>query len=168
MATKTIDHGYISVAGIGGGPFFQLFGPNVLLTNRGADQGNCSPQSASPAQAGTHSLAASFFGGFGLGSGYAEVGTTAYQKLYYTGTIKIAGSVALVNTTLSQIVVVGAFKMKGNLKAYTTDPTIDNPGDPVFDSAIAGVGKAILELTTMLNNNVRIFEFVKVTYQFLG
>lgn len=167
MATKTIDHGYISVAGMGGGPFFQLFGPSVLFTNRGADEGNCSPQAQSPAQAGTHSLNASFAGGFGLGFGYGEVNGAIYQKLYYTGTINITGKCTLVNTTLSQVVVTGAFKMKGNLNAYDTDPTLNVP-PAIFSNNIAGVGKAILELTTMVDNGIRIFEFKKVTYQFLG
>ena len=163
VSPVTFNRGFLSLTGIGTGPHFQLYSGQLLVTGN-AEEGNAKVQGASPAQAGPHSLAATFGGG--LGSGYAEIAGVPHQKVFYSGTLNIAGSVTLVNTTLANIVVTGAFTLTGNLQLFALDPNFDiSPA--LFDRKVKGKGQAILELTTMIDNGVRIFEFSRITYLFL-
>lgn len=166
VSPVTFNRGFLSLTGLGGGPSFQLISSQLLVTNNTAGTGNAAVQSASPAQAGPHSLNATFAGDAGLGFGYAEIAGASNQKVFYKGTLTIAGSLTLTDTTLPQLVVTGAFTVTGNLQGFSIDPNLD--GSPaLFDRKVKGKGKAILELTTMIDNGVRLFEFSRITYLFL-
>ena len=170
MPAINFNHGYLSVAGLAGGPSFQLLktnSPAYLLTNNSADQGGVALQSASPCAAGQQSLAATFAGDQGLGFGYAEAGGNVYQRLYYTGVLNFSGHVMLTNTPLSQIIVVGAFKMSGNLQGFLNNPFVGDPGPAVFDSPVSGKGKAVVEMSTSMPLGAQVFTLVRLTYHFL-
>jgi hypothetical protein len=55
--------------------------------------------------------------------------------------------------------------LPGPMAGYQSDPNIDG-GLVVFDRTIKGKSTAVLELATMIDQGVRIFEFVKITYLF--
>ena len=65
------------------------------------------------------------------------------------------------------VVVVGAFTLTGNLKAYLNNPFVGPPGPAVVDRIVTGKGGAILELQWIISGGAKVFQFRRITYHFL-
>ncbi len=173
MAPKPVKirGGSLTVTGASGGPVFQLFGRDWMLTNGGADVGNVPLQSGCPGfpgcPPGAYSAGATFAGEMGLGSGHATIGAKKFVKLYYTGEVDFAAKVKLTSAMAPEAVTAVPFELTGMLQGYKKNPAIGDPGLAVFDWKVSGKGRAVISMTSKLVAGTRMFTFVAVTYHFL-
>lgn len=148
------------------GPKFQLFSSTWILTNNGGDEGNF-PLQNGPKTAGSHPIGAHFAGSLSLGWGFASKGATKYQKMWYSGSLTLKGSVTLSDSMPDSVVIVRPFTMSGLMQGYLSNPFIDIIDPPKFDIKFKGAGKAVIEMISIVDNGVRLFDLRRVSYNFM-
>ena len=168
MSNATVTGGQLTVTGSAGGPHFELIGSGFNIKNNGADQGNVAAQSHGPYKPGDAiDLHGKFAGELGLGSGPCKIGRLSYTKLFFTGTIEFKGSAQVPGSKLATASVMGKFTFSGNLKGYTQNPFVGNPGPAVFDYQLSGHGTATVELKGFSAGPPGyLYQFTTITYKF--
>lgn len=101
-------------------------------------------------------------------SGLAIINGVQYQQVFYSGTVFFTGgpmAIPLDDPTLP-LDVFAPFTMSGNLNIYLNDPTLGDPGPPVFSSTISGQGIVTLHLTSAVVDGQRQYDQRGVSYNF--
>jgi hypothetical protein len=101
-------------------------------------------------------------------SGGATVNGVHYQGVFYTGSIFLSSSpitMPLDDQTLP-LIVSAAFTMNGNVNMYLNDPSLGDPGPPVFSTTLSGQGIVTLQLQSALVGGQRLYNQVGFTYNF--
>ena len=100
-------------------------------------------------------------------SGGATINGVHYP-VFYTGSMFLSSSpitMPLDDPTLP-VIVSAAFTMSGNVNMYLNDPSLGNPGPPVFSSTLSGQGIVTLRLTSALVGGQRLYDQRGVFYNF--
>lgn len=101
-------------------------------------------------------------------SGQATVNGVFYPSVFYSGSIFLSSSpitIPLDDPTLP-LDVSAAFTMTGNLSMFLNDPSLGDPGLPIFSSTISGQGIVTLRLTSALVGGQRLYDQRGVSYNF--
>ena len=101
-------------------------------------------------------------------SGQATVNGIFYSRVFYSGSIFLSSSpitMPLDDPTLPLVVSAG-FTMSGNVNMYLNDPSLGDPGPPVFSSTLSGQGIVTLRLTSALVGGQRLYDQRGVFYNF--
>lgn len=101
-------------------------------------------------------------------SGQATINGTFYPRVFYSGSIFLSSSpitIPLDDPTLP-LDVSAAFTMSGNVNMYLNDPSLGDPGPPVFSSTLSGQGIVTLRLTSALVGGQRLYDQRGVFYNF--
>ncbi len=101
-------------------------------------------------------------------SGQATINGVFYSRVFYSGSIFLSGSpmtIPLDDSTMP-LDVSAAFTMSGNLNVYLNDPSLGDPGPPVFSTTLSGQGIVTLHLQSALTPQGRIYNQVGVSYSF--
>ena len=101
-------------------------------------------------------------------SGQATVNGTFYPRVFYSGSIFLSSSPITIprdDPTLP-LDVSAAFTMGGNVNMYLNDPSLGDPGPPVFSSTLSGQGIVTLRLTSALVGGQRLYDQRGVFYNF--
>ena len=101
-------------------------------------------------------------------SGGATINGVHYQRVYYTGSVFFSGgpmAIPLDDPTLP-LQLTAPFTMSGNVNMYLNDPSLGDPGPPVFSSTLSGQGIVTLQLQSALVGGQRRYNQVGVTYNF--
>jgi len=91
-----------------------------------------------------------------------------HSRVFYTGSIFLSSSpitMPLDDPTLP-LIVSAAFTMSGNVNMYLNDPSLGDPGPPVFSTTLSGQGIVTLHLQSALVGGQRRYNQVGVTYNF--
>jgi len=101
-------------------------------------------------------------------SGQATVNGTSYPKVFYSGSIFLSSSPITIplNDPTLPLDVSAAFTMSGNVNMYLNDPSLGDPGAPVFSSTLSGQGIVTLRLTSAIVGGQRIYDQRGVSYNF--
>ena len=101
-------------------------------------------------------------------SGSATVDGVFYQRVFYSGSIFLSSSPITIPLDDSSIPleVSAAFTMSGNVIMYLNDPSLGDPGPPVFSTTLSGQGIVTLQLQSALTPQGRIYNQVGVSYNF--
>jgi hypothetical protein len=100
-------------------------------------------------------------------SGGATINGVHY-RVFYTGSIFLSSSpitMPLDDPTLP-LIVSAAFTMSGNVNMYLNDPSLGDPGPPVFSTTLSGQGIVTLQLQSALVGGQRRYNQVGVSYNF--
>jgi hypothetical protein len=92
--------------------------------------------------------------------GSATINGIVYPRVFYSGSIFLSSSpiaIPLDDPTLP-LDVSGDFAMSGNLNIYLNDPSLGDPGPPVFSTTLSGQGIVTLRLTSALINGQRLYD----------
>lgn len=101
-------------------------------------------------------------------SGQATVNGVFYPRVFYSGSIFLSSSpitIPLDDSTIP-LDVTAAFAMSGNVTAYLNDPSLGDPGPPVFSTTLSGQGIVTLRLVSALTAEGRIYDQRAVFYNF--
>ncbi len=101
-------------------------------------------------------------------SGQATINGTFYPRVFYSGSIFLSSSpitIPLDDPTLP-LDVSAAFTMSGNVNIYLNDPSLGDPGAPIFSSTLSGQGIVTLRLTSALVGGQRLYDQRGVSYNF--
>jgi hypothetical protein len=101
-------------------------------------------------------------------SGGATINGVHYQSVYYTGSIFFSGgpmAIPLDDPTLP-LLLTAPFTMSGNVNMYLNDPSLGDPGPPVFSTTLSGQGIVTLHLQSALVFGQRHYNQVGFTYIF--
>jgi hypothetical protein len=101
-------------------------------------------------------------------AGQATVNGVFYQRVFYSGSIFLSSSpiaIPLDDSTLP-LDVSAAFTMNGNVIGYLNDPSLGDPGPPVFSTTISGQGIVTLRLTSAVIDGRRLYDQRGVFYNF--
>ena len=101
-------------------------------------------------------------------SGQATVNGTFYPRVFYSGSIFLSSgpiTIPLDDPTLP-LDVSAAFTMSGNVNIYLNDPSLGDPGPPVFSSTLSGQGIVTLRLTSALVGGQRLYDQRGVFYNY--
>ncbi len=101
-------------------------------------------------------------------SGQATINGIFYPSVFYSGSIVLSSSpitIPLDDSTLP-LDVTAAFTMSGNVNIYLNDPSLGDPGPPVFSSTLSGQGIVTLRLTSALVGGQRLYDQRGVFYNF--
>ena len=85
-------------------------------------------------------------------SGGATINGVHYQRVYYTGSVFFSGgpmAIPLDDPTLP-LQLTAPFTMSGNVNMYLNDPSLGDPGPPVFSTTLSGQGIVRLDLTSAI------------------
>ena len=91
-----------------------------------------------------------------------------HQNVFYSGSILLSANpmtIPLDDSTLP-LDVSAAFTMSGNVNMYLNDPSLGDPGPPVFSTTLSGQGIVTLRLQSALTPQGRIYNQVAVFYNF--
>jgi hypothetical protein len=101
-------------------------------------------------------------------SGGATVNGIQYQRVFYSGSIFFtSGPMAIpVDDPTLPLDVSAVFTMSGNVNMYLNDPSLGDPGPPVFSSTLSGQGIVTLRLTSALVDGRRLYDQRGVSYNF--
>jgi hypothetical protein len=85
-------------------------------------------------------------------SGGATVNGVHYQRVYYTGSIFFSGGPMAIplDDPTRPLQLTAPFTMSGNVNMYLNDPSLGDPGPPVFSSTLSGQGIVRLDLTSAI------------------
>jgi hypothetical protein len=100
-------------------------------------------------------------------SGGATINGVHYT-VFYTGSMFLSSNpitLPLDDPTLP-LVVTAAFTMSGNVNMYLNDPSLGDPGPPVFSTTLSGQGIVTLQLQSALVGGQRHYNQVGVLYTF--
>lgn len=100
--------------------------------------------------------------------GGATINGVFYPRVFYSGSIFLFSSpiaIPLDDSTLP-LNVSGDFAMSGNVNIYLNDPSLGDPGPPVFSTTLSGQGIVTLQLTSALINGRRFYDQRGVFYNF--
>ena len=59
------------------------------------------------------------------------------------------------------------FTLSGQMQGYLSNPFIDIIDPPKFDIKLKGAGNAVIEMISIVDNGVRLFDLKRVTYNFM-
>ncbi len=141
---------------------FQMFAPGFVLVQNAGEEGVI--DTTGPTGPGAHSFGAHWGGD--MGQGFAQIGGTSYQRVWWAGDLKVSGSLTLTASMPSPVTLVRKFKMTGHLVGYSSNPILDPP-PPIFDRRINGAGMAVIEYTHNISGGAPIFDLRNTTYHFM-
>ena len=141
---------------------FQMFATGFVLVQSAGEQGVIDTKG--PTGPGAHSFGAHWGGD--MGQGFALIGNTSYQQVWWAGDLKVSGSLTLTASMPSPVTLVRKFKMTGHLVGYPSNPIL-NPPPPIFDRRISGSGLAVIEYTHIIQNGSPVFDLRNTTYHFM-
>lgn len=100
--------------------------------------------------------------------GGATINGVHFQRVFYTGSIFFSsGPIAIpLNDPTLPLNLSAAFTMSGNVNMYLNDPSLGDPGPPVFSTTLSGQGIVTLHLQSALTAQGRIYNQVGVSYNF--
>jgi hypothetical protein len=101
-------------------------------------------------------------------SGQATINGTFYSRVFYSGSIFLSSgpiTIPFDDPTLP-LDVSASFTMSGNVNMYLNDPSLGDPGPPVFSSTLSGQGIVTLGLTSALVGGQRLYDQRGVFYNF--
>jgi hypothetical protein len=101
-------------------------------------------------------------------SGGATINGVHYQSVFYTGSIFFTSGTMVIplNDPTLPLDVTAAFTMSGNVNMYLNDPSLGDPGPPVFSSTLSGQGIVTLRMTSALIGGQRLYDQRGVFYNF--
>jgi hypothetical protein len=85
-------------------------------------------------------------------SGGATVNGIHYQRVYYTGSVFFSGGPMAIplDDPTRPLQLTAPFTMSGNVNLYLNDPSLGDPGPPVFSTTLSGQGIVRLDLTSAI------------------
>jgi hypothetical protein len=165
-ATATADplvitSGTLSVAGLSGGPHYNLTGLN-FVAGGGGEQGSSTPQMLCfPCVSGAAISVGGFFAGSSILGG-ATIDGTFYPIV--GGTFILSGPTIIVPNSTSNLTLTSPFTFSGTMHLC---PSNCGFSPPFFTVDLVGSGIATLNLQVFfLPNGNPIFQFQSVTYDF--
>lgn len=169
-ATATADplvitSGTLSVAGLSGGPSFNLTGLNFAVSG-GGEQGSSQPQmSCTPCVSGATVGVGGFFAGSSVFHS-ATIDGTFYPNIGLGGTFILSGPPVTVPNSTSNLTLTSPFSFSGQLLLCQSNCGSSQP--PTFTVDLIGGGIATLNLQVFFlsSNGNPIFMFKSVTYDF--
>jgi hypothetical protein len=101
-------------------------------------------------------------------SGQATVNGVFYGSVFYSGSIFLSSSpitFPLDDNTIP-LDLSAPFTMSGNVTAYLNDPSLGDPGPPIFSTTLSGQGLVTLRLASALSAEGRIYDQRGLIYNF--
>ena len=163
-----INDGYVSAAGLSGGPAFSFGnrGRGFAVSNLGFRGDGGSLASCFPCRAGqATNISANFVGEFGLGQGAATFGGVNYSQVYYTGVVSLTAPLIAIPFDSSPLITIEVpFTLSGFIDGYETAAR-NTP--PIFSMTLGGQGVATLTLRSYFVEGLgQLYEFQSVAYNF--
>ena len=163
-----INDGYLSAAGLRGGPVFSFgnAGQGFAVSNLGFRGDGGSLNRCFPCRSGqSTSISANFVGEFGLGQGAATVAGINYAQVYYAGVVSLTAPLIAVPFDTSPLITIEVpFTLSGFIDGYATGAR-DTP--PIFSMMLSGQGVATMILRSYFVEGFgQLYEFQSVTYNF--
>ena len=160
--TLTIQNGSLVLRLSNRSAMFHMFAPGFVLGMTNGEEGVI--DTTGPTGTGPHSFGAHWGGT--MGSGFAKIGGTMYQRVWWAGNLGVGGSLTLQATMPSPVTLIRKFKMIGTLVGYSSNPIIDTP-PPIFDRSIRGSGYAVIRYTHIIDNGAPVYDLESTTYHFM-